>query len=326
MQYPVEMSGGATARGPRIRLIAIVGPTAVGKTALAVQLAERFGGEVIGADSRQIYRFMDVGSAKPCAAERLRVPHHLIDIVTPDETLTLGQYKALASACIDEISNRGKLPLIVGGTGLYLKTIVEGWTIPAVAPDYAFRERLLADASAHGSAALYEKLLAVDPAAAGKVDPRNVRRVVRYLEVFHATGEPISSRQRKIEPPYDLLQIGLTLPRALLYRRIDARVDAMMSQGFLEEVRRLVDIGYDPDLPALSGFGYRQLIQHVLGRMTLADAVAETKKETRRFVRRQYAWFPLDDPNILWLNGGDGAVAQASQAVEEFVQRAFERS
>jgi tRNA dimethylallyltransferase len=321
MQYPAEMTGGSEVGGPRIRLIAIEGPTAVGKTALAIELAERFDGEIIGADSRQVYRFMDIGSATPTSAERSRVPHHLIDIVAPDETLTLGQYKELATGCIYDIVRRGKLPLIVGGTGLYLKAIIEGWTIPEVAPDYALRERLLADASAQGNAALYEKLLAVDPVAAGKVDPRNVRRVVRYLEVYHATGQPISSRQHKIAPPYDLLQIGLTLPRAELYQRIDARVDAMMAQGLLDEVRRLVDMGYDPDLPALSGFGYRQLIRHVLGGISLTDAIEETKKESRRFVRRQYAWFPLADQNILWLHAGNGAVTQASEAVEEFVLR-----
>ena len=314
MQYPAEILGALP-----IRLIAIVGPTAVGKTALAIQLAERFGGEIIGADSRQVYRFMDIGSAKPTVPERLRVTHHLIDIVTPDESLTLGKYKALATASIHAIASRGKVPLIVGGTGLYLRTIIEGWTIPEVAPDYALRERLLAQAQAHGNAVLYEQLQAVDPAAAGKVDPRNVRRVVRYLEVYHATGQPISSRQHKIAPPYQLLQIGLTMPRLQLYDRIDTRVDVMMSQGLLEEVRRLVDMGYDGDLPALSGFGYRQLIQYLHGSMLLDEAVAEIKKETRRFVRRQYAWFPLDDPNIRWLDAGDQALFNAEKAVAEFL-------
>ena len=314
MPYPAEMPGGLP-----IRLIAIVGPTAVGKTALAIQLAERFGGEIIGADSRQIYRFMDIGSAKPGVAERLRVPHHLIDIVRPDESLTLGKYKELATACIQDIASRGKVPLIVGGTGLYLKTIIEGWTIPEVAPDYSLREKLLAQAQEHGNTALYKQLQAVDPAAAGKVDPRNVRRVVRYLEVYHTTGQPISSRQHKVAPPYRLLQIGLTMPRARLYDRIDARVDAMMSQGLLEEVRRLVDLGYEPDLPALSGFGYRQLIRHLRGSLSLDDAVAETKTETRRFVRRQYAWFPLGDPSILWLEAGDQALSEAGKAVAQFV-------
>jgi tRNA dimethylallyltransferase len=317
MPYPADVPGELP-----IRLIAIVGPTAVGKTALAIQLAERFGGEIVGADSRQIYRFMDIGSAKPSAAERLRVPHHLIDIVTPDESLTLGQYKELATACIHDIATRGKVPLLVGGTGLYLKTILEGWTIPEVAPDYPLREMMLAHAQAHGNAALYEQLQAVDPIAAGKVDPRNVRRVVRYLEVYHATGQPISSHQQKIAPPYQLLRIGLTMPRAKLYDRIDARVDAMMSQGFLEEVRRLVEMGYDPNLPALSGFGYRQLIQYLNGSLALDAAVVETKKETRRFVRRQYAWFPLGDPSILWLEAGDHAQAAAEKAVADFMRYA----
>ena len=303
----------------RIRLLAIVGPTAAGKTALAIRLAERFGGEIVGADSRQIYRGMDIGSAKPSLAERSRAPHHLIDIVAPDEALTLGQYKELATASIQAIAARGKLPLLVGGSGLYLKTVLEGWTIPEVAPDYTLRERLLAEANAHGSQALYAQLQAVDPVAAGKVDPRNVRRVVRYLEVYHVSGQPISSRQNKLPPPYQILQIGVTMPRAQLYERIDARVDAMMADGFLDEVRRLAAMGYDPDLPALSGFGYRQLIQHLNGALSLADAVAETKKETRRFVRRQYAWFPLADPNILWLEAGEGAYRAAEKAVAEFL-------
>jgi tRNA dimethylallyltransferase len=250
----------------------------------------------------------------------VRVPHHLIDIVTPDKSLTLGQYKKLATACIHDIASRGKVPLIVGGSGLYLKTIIEGWTIPEVAPDYTLRERLLATAQVYGNAALYEQLQAVDPAAAGKVDARNVRRVVRYLEVYHATGQPISSRQHKVAPPYHVLQIGLTMPRARLYDRIDARVDAMMAQGMLAEVRRLMEMGYDPDLPALSGFGYRQLIHYLRGSLSLDDAVTEAKKETRRFVRRQYAWFPLGDPNILWLEAGDQALLEAEKAVAEFVR------
>jgi tRNA dimethylallyltransferase len=301
-----------------IKLIAIVGPTAAGKTSLAIRLAETCDGEIIGADSRQIYRHMDIGTAKPTASERARVSHHLIDLVEPDETLTLGQYKQLANAAIEEISSRGKLPFIVGGTGLYLKTVLEGWTIPAVEPNFTLRAQLLAEAQTHGNAYLHQKLQNVDPSAAQKVDARNVRRVIRYLEVYYATGEPISSRQSKEPPPYETLQLGLTLPREKLYRRIDERVDEMMAHGLLDEVRHLLAMGYDADLPSLSGFGYRQLIQHLRGELTLEQAVVETKKETRRFVRRQYAWFPLDDPNILWLDADGDPFVRACAALEEF--------
>ena len=312
----------ATSSGPgpdKIRLIAVVGPTAVGKTEFAIRLAEQFNGEIIGADSRQIYRMMDIGTAKPNSQQWARVRHHLIDVVSPDETLTLGQYKALATGAIREIASRGKLPFIVGGSGLYLKTVLEGWTIPEVAPDAELRERLQAEAQTYGNEHLYRRLQAVDPVAASKVDQRNVRRIIRYLEVYYATGDPISARQHKFPPPYQILQIGLTLPRSQLYRRIEARVDEMIAQGLVEEVRHLLALGYSADLPALSGFGYRQIIRHLRGQCSLAEAVEDTKKESRRFVHRQYAWFPLDDPNILWLEAGEAAFGGARHALSSIV-------
>ncbi len=303
----------------RIKLAAVVGPTAVGKTALSIALAKKFAGEIIGADSRQIYRCMDIGTAKPTRDDRARVPHHLIDLVDPDETLTLAQYKQLANQKIHDIHARGKLPLLVGGTGLYVKTVLEGWTIPEVAPDFLLRGQLEREVQTYGSDSLYRQLQQVDPIAAQKVDARNIRRVIRYLEVYHTTGQPISSRQRKAPPPYRILQLGLTLPREKLYRRIDARVDQMMRDGLLDEVRDLLARGYDENLPALSGFGYRQLIQHLHGARSLEDVVSETKKETRRFVRRQYAWFALDDPQILWLDADEHAAERASEALEQFI-------
>ena len=304
----------------RINLVAVIGPTAVGKTTLALTLAQRFGGEIVGADSRQIYRYMDVGTAKPTAGERARVPHHLIDIVDPDETLTLGQYQQLAIDAIADIAGRGRLPILVGGTGLYVKTVVEGWTIPRVPPDHALRGALAREAESYGPTRLHQQLQSVDPAAARKVDPRNVRRVIRYLEVYHATGEPISSRQSKEPPPYQTLQLGLTLRRERLYEHIDARVDAMLRDGLLDEVRGLLARGYAETLPALSGFGYRQLIAYLRGSLSFQQAVHETKKETRRFVRRQYAWFPLDDPNILWLDADEHAFEKAADALVQFIQ------
>ncbi len=303
-----------------IRLVVIIGPTAVGKTALAVQLAEKFGGEIVGADSRQVYRLMDIGTAKPTAEERARVPHHLVDIVAPDETLTLAQYKQMAMEAIADMHARGPLPFLVGGTGLYLKAVLEGWTIPEVGPNLALRQQLEAEAQTLGHAHLHKILQSADPIAAQKIDPRNTRRVIRALEVCYTTGQPISSRQRKMPPPYRTLQIGLTMPRGQLYRRIDERVDAMMAQGLLDEVKQLLALGYDESVPALSGFGYKQLIAYLRGELSLEAAVQQIKTETRRFVRRQYAWFPLDDPNILWLDAQHDAFERGCQAVDEFLK------
>ncbi|MBI5878850.1 MAG: tRNA (adenosine(37)-N6)-dimethylallyltransferase MiaA [Chloroflexi bacterium] len=296
-------------------MVVIVGPTAVGKTALALDLAERFGGEIIGADSRQVYRGMDIGTAKPSADERARIPHHLIDIVAPDEVLSLGQYRDLATRCIAEISARGRLPFMVGGTGQYVKAIVEGWTVPEVAPDMALRAQWEQEAREHGPQMLYARLQAADPVAASRVDARNVRRVIRYLEVCTATGRPVSELQRKEPPPYDMLQIGLTLPRPALYRRIDERVDAMIAGGLVDEVRALLARGYSTDLPSMSSFGYKQIAAYLAGQLTLAQAIESTKKETRRFVQRQYAWFRLDDPNIVWLDADARATMRAGEIV-----------
>lgn len=301
------------------RLVALVGPTAVGKTALSIRLAQRFGAEILGADSRQIYRFMDIGTAKPTAGERALVKHHLIDIVAPDEVLSLYQYRQLALAAIDEVCARDHLPIMVGGSGLYTKAVVEGWTVPQVEGNPEMRASLEQQAQAEGAQSLWERLQRVDPRAAAKVDARNVRRVIRYLEVYAATGEPISSQQHKVPPAFPVLQLGLTMPREALYRRIDERVEAMFAAGFVDEVRALLARGYAPDLPALSGFGYHQIIRFLSGDWSLADAVRETKLETRRFVRRQYAWYRLDDPSIQWLHADEDSFGLASEVLERFL-------
>jgi len=223
------------AKGP---LIAIVGPTAVGKSELALRLAEEFGGEIVSADSRQIYRGLDIGTAKPTAEERQRVPHHLLDVVNPDEVLTLAQYQELAYAAIDDILARGKVPFLVGGTGLYIKAVVEGWSIPRVPPNERLRAELYRLAELEGPEALHARLREVDPAAAARIDPRNVRRVIRALEVCLTAGRPISQLQARRPPPYRILRIGLTMPREELYRRIDERADRMIARGLVEEVRR----------------------------------------------------------------------------------------
>lgn len=281
-------------------LLAIVGPTAVGKTALSLQIAQHFNGEIISADSRQIYRGLDIGTAKATPEERASVPHHLIDVVNPDEVLTLAEFQERAYTAIAAIQQRGLLPLLVGGTGQWVQAVVEGWGVPRVPPDPELRARLEAEAEALGPAAFHAKLVAVDPLAAQKLDARNVRRVIRALEVYHKTGVPISQHQRKTPPPYRILQLGLTMPREALYRRIDERIDRMLTTGLLDEVKRLFEAGYGWDLPAMSGLGYRQMGQYLRGEIGLEEAVALIKKETRRFVRQQYNWFRLDESRIRW--------------------------
>jgi tRNA dimethylallyltransferase len=295
-------------------LIAIVGPTAAGKTALAMELAGVWPVEVVSADSRQVYRHMDIGTAKPSEDEQQRVRHHLVDVVNPDEPFTLAQYQQLAYKAIDDIHARGRLPLLVGGTGLYVKAVLEGLHIPAVGPDERLRQQFYAEAEAQGYAALHQRLRGLDPVAAERIDARNVRRVVRALEVCYRLGRPMSSVQRADPPPYRMLRLGLTVPRDLLYRRIDQRVERMLATGLVAEVRSLVELGYSYRAPAMSGLGYRQVGMYLRGEVTLEEATALIKHHTRRFVRQQANWFRLDDPAIAWLDASavplEGAVAR----------------
>lgn len=283
-------------------LIAIVGPTAVGKTAISLRLARQFDGEIVSADSRQIYRGLDIGTDKASPAQRQTVPHHLLDVVDPDEVLTLAQYQQAAFATIDDIHSRGRLPLLVGGTGLYVRAVLEGLGIPEVPPDEALRGELEAFAAAQGHDALHARLQALDPLAAERIDARNVRRVIRALEVCLVTGQPISRLQEATPPPYRILRIGLTRPRTALYERIDRRVERMLAEGLSAETQRLLEAGYGPELPALTGLGYRQISQHLRGELTLEEALAAIKQQTRRFVRQQATWFRQDDERIRWFD------------------------
>lgn len=303
-------------------LIAIVGPTAVGKTALALRLADELPVEVVSADSRQVYRYMDIGTAKPTAEERQRVRHHLLDIVDPDEVFTLAQYQSLAYEAIDDIQHRGHIPLLVGGTGLYVKAVLEGLSIPRVPPDQRLREQLYTEATTKGYEELHRRLRELDPVAAERIDARNVRRVVRALEVCYLMGKPISSLQEAKPPPYSILSIGLTMPRPLLYQRIDQRVERMVALGLVEEVRSLVARGYNYDLPSMSGLGYRQIGMYLRGEVTLDEAVALIKRHTRRFVRHQANWFRLDDPEILWFDAAEDILRAVLAKIKEFLELA----
>lgn len=306
---PQAGGGQPATSSPLPPLVVIVGPTAAGKTALSIELAVALDGEIVSADSRQIYRGMDIGTAKVAPAERARAPHHLLDIVWPDQVLAVTEYQRLAYAAIEDILRRGRLPFLVGGAGQYIRTVIEGWTIPAVAPQPELRIALQAQAAEQGSGALHSRLAALDPAAAARIDPRNVRRVIRALEVCLTTGRPISELQRKAPPPYRIFQIGVTRPRPELFAAIDARVERMIADGLVEETARLAAAGYGWELPAMSGIGYRQIGEYLRGEVSLAEAIARIKRQTRRFVHQQNTWFRPDDPAIRWFDPGRESAA-----------------
>jgi tRNA dimethylallyltransferase len=295
-------------------MIAIVGPTAVGKSELALHLAQYFPLEIISADSRQVYRYMDIGTNKPSPAERASVPHHIIDVVEPDEDFSLTMYNQLAIEARQAIQQKGKLSLLVGGSGLYVWSLVEGWKIPQVPPDRKLRRRLEARAEQEGSQSLYQELQNIDPVVAEKINPSNTRRIIRALEIYHTTGQYPSQLQHKEAPAFSTLVIGLTQERNELYKRIDGRVGKMIQRGLVEEVEELLKKGYSPSLPSMSGIGYKQIGQFLRGEMTLPKAIDKIKYETHRLARHQYAWFRLSDSRIHWFDTGE-AGAKVSIAV-----------
>lgn len=281
-------------------LTLIVGPTAVGKTELAIQLAEQLNGEIVSADSRLFYRGMDIGTAKPTREEQARVPHHLIDIANPNEILSLAVFQQKAREAIADIHTRSKIPFLVGGTGQYIRAVTEGWNPPEVKPDQRLRDELSKMKEENGEEWLYAKLKNLDAGAASKIDPRNVRRTIRALEVILTTGRKFSEQRGQSESPYHLIPIGLTRPRSELYERVDQRIDLMFANGFLDEVKSLLAKGYSPSLPTMSAIGYRECIRVVNGELSEEQAKAEIRRATRIFVRRQANWFKESDPNIKW--------------------------
>ena len=281
-------------------LIIIVGPTAVGKTELAIQLAEQLDGEIVSADSRLFYRGMDIGTAKPTPEQLSRIPHHLVDVARPDETWSLALFQRAATDAIAGIRAKGRLPFLVGGSGQYIHAVTFGWTPPGTIPNASLRVILEGLAKSLGNDWLHERLALLDPPSAESIDPRNLRRTVRALEVIFTTGRRFSDQRGHAESPYSLLTIGLTCPRPELYARIDARIEAMFTGGLLEEVRDLLAKGYSPDLPAMSSIGYRECVAVLSGHMTLEEAKTQMRRLTRIFVRRQANWFKPDDPGIHW--------------------------
>ena len=298
-------------------LLIIVGPTAVGKTELAINLAEKLNGEIISADSRLFYKGMDVGTAKPSKEELARVPHHLIDIVNPDETLSLAVFQQKARDIIADIHARNKLPFLVGGTGQYVRAVTEGWTPPEVTPNVKLRDELERMKEERGIDWLYEKLKGVDEEAASKIDARNYRRTIRALEVIFTTGKKFSEQRGQSDSLYHLITIGLNRPREELYKRVDERIEQMFTNGLLEEVKGLLDKGYSPTLPSMSAIGYRECVGVIKGQMSIEQAKVEMRRMTRVFVRRQANWFKESDSNIKWFH------PQEEKEIEEFIRNSL---
>jgi tRNA dimethylallyltransferase len=303
----------------KLPLILIVGPTAVGKTELAIQLAERLNGEIISADSRLFYRGMDIGTAKPSPEELARVPHYLIDIVNPDETLSLAVFQEKAKNIIADIHARGKLPFLVGGTGQYVRAVTQGWTPPEVTADERLRGELEKMKNENSAEWLHAKLQILDPDAAEKIDARNVRRTIRALEVILTTGRKFSEQRGQVESPYHLITIGLTRPRPELYQRVDERIDLMFANGLVDEVKGLLAKGYPTTLPSMSAIGYRECVSVAKGLLTEDQAKVEMRRVTRIFVRRQANWFKESDPNITWFRVKDGADTEIEIYIRQLV-------
>lgn len=297
-------------------LVLIVGPTAVGKTEAALRLAERLDAEIVSVDSRLFYRGMDIGTAKPSLEERRRVVHHLVDVAEPDENWSLVVFQERALQAIAAVHARARLPLLVGGTGQYVRAVTQGWQPPPAPPNERLRLALERWAQEIGGQGLYERLQIIDPLAAEKIDPHNQRRTVRALEVILTTGRRFSEQRGRGPSPYRLLTLGLTRPRAELYARIDRRIDAMLAAGLVDEVRRLLEQGCTAELPSMSAIGYREIVAYLLGQITLEEAVAEIRRDTRVYVRRQTNWFKPGDQEIHWFDLG-GASSAAEPDAEE---------
>ncbi|MEI7672582.1 MAG: tRNA (adenosine(37)-N6)-dimethylallyltransferase MiaA [Deltaproteobacteria bacterium] len=300
------------------RLICILGPTGVGKTAMALELADRWGGEIVSTDSMQVYRQMDIGTAKPTPEERRRVPHHLLDVVNPDEPFDVSQYIRLANGIIADLQRKEKPVFIVGGTGLYVRALLGG-LIDGPGADEELRRTLREEMNRLGKPHLYEKLRARDEKAAARIDPHDSVRIIRALEVLDLTGRSIVSHQEEHqfrEAPYKTLRIGLTLGRGRLNDRIERRTDRMIADGFAEEVRQLLDMGYTESLKPLQSFGYRDMISFLAGRQSLEEAVRLIKRDTCRYAKRQMTWFAADR-EVGWLDPGD--VDEASRRVGLFL-------
>lgn len=305
-------------------LLVITGPTATGKSAVAIEVALRTNGEIVSADSMMVYKGMDIGTAKPTTAERRGVPHHLIDVVDPDQDFSVAAFQRLACESIREINARGRLPILVGGTGLYIRAVLEGFRLPG-GVNIELRRRLAEEARRYGVFHLHEKLRAIDPEAAARIHPNNLKRVIRAIEVYHQTGTPISRAASLAGPEFNALVIGLHLEREDLYRRIEARVEAMIAAGLVEEVRGLIAGGLKRDATAMQALGYKEIAAFLAGEVSFEEAVRLLKRNTRRFAKRQSTWFRRDE-RIRWLNVADfPGVEAVAEEIAAWVKEYFQR-
>ncbi len=300
-------------------LIIILGATAVGKTALSLKLAQHFKGEIVSGDSRLIYRGMDIGTAKPTREEMAQAPHHLVDVTDLDKPWSLAVFQKAVHEAISDIHGRGGLPILVGGTGQYIRAITEGWEIPAVTPNHTMRKVLETWAHEIGIEELHKRLASLDPLAAAQIEAHNLRRTVRALEVILTSGKPFSAQRQQRPPRYRILKIGLYRPREELYQRIDARLDAMVEAGLINEVKGLLDQGYSPDLPGFSAIGYGDIVSYLQGKISLDEAIILIKRRTRIFVRHQANWFKIDDPTIHWFRAEDAIETEVENTVFQWL-------
>ncbi|KFD42076.1 tRNA delta(2)-isopentenylpyrophosphate transferase [Peptococcaceae bacterium SCADC1_2_3] len=296
-------------------LIVITGPTATGKSALGVEVAKQLGGEIISADSILIYRSMNIGTAKPTLEERQGIPHYMIDLVDPDEKYSVALYQSQATKCIEDIIERGKIPLLVGGTGLYIRALTEQYSFPGTENNHEFRQSLVRQAQKYGQEALHARLAQIDPVTATRLHPNDLKRVIRALEVYYLTGKPFSYFQKSGQKcKYNLIMYGINMERQLLYRKIEERVDKMIRLGLVEEVQNLLNKGYDIGLTSLQGLGYKEIITYLKGENTLAEAIYLLKRNTRRFAKRQLTWFKKDQ-RILWLKVEKNNISEVAQNI-----------
>ena len=305
-------------------LVVIIGPTAVGKTTSAIYLAQQLQTEIINVDSRQIYQEMDIGTAKPTTAEQGQAIHHLIDVVPPDVGYNITDFKVDAGRLIADLHHQRKLPILAGGTGQWLTALLEGWQIPEVSPNPELRAELEAYAEAHGWQGLLERLREHDPMHAERVDPKNLRRVIRALEVCIETGRPYSDFRKKDPPPYTILELGLTLEREILYERADLRINKMVEAGLINEVERLMEKGYAWNLPSMTSLGYLQIGKYLRGEISLDTALEELCFATHHFIRRQYTWFRKHNKNAVWFTSDETAAQQMNQTINNWLLKQSE--
>ena len=300
-------------------MVALLGPTGVGKSDLAIQLAQKVDGEIVSADSRLLYKGMDIGTAKPSAEDLRTVPHHLIDVAEPDQVWSLAMFQRAAKTVIDDIHSRERLPILVGGSGQYIYAITEGWELPKVKPNQAMRSVLGNWADQITPEGLHRRLRVIDPDAARNIDERNLRRTIRAFEVIFSTGIRFSSQRQRKPSPYRSLILGLSRSREELFARIDKRIDMMIATGLIDEVKSLLERGYPSDLSTFSAIGYREIIEFLDGKSTLPEVIEHIKRNTRVYVRRQANWFKPNDPRIHWFDAGERTLEAMTRTITEWL-------